>query len=97
MKFNIQSTLFASLVLLVGTAAAAPVVGDDVGDLNVGHILQQRVSELMFRSRREHLVQSPMPTAILPRPTILSPLSPQQPLEPKFSRDIVCHIALCLY
>ena len=39
MKFNIQSTLSASLVLLVGTAAAAPIVGDDTGGLNVGHIL----------------------------------------------------------
>jgi hypothetical protein len=38
MKFNIQSTLFASLVLLMGTAAAAPV-GDDSGDPNVGRAL----------------------------------------------------------
>lgn len=37
MKFNIQSTLFASLVLLMGTAAAAPV-GDEAGDLNVSRI-----------------------------------------------------------
>ena len=97
MKFNIQSTLFASLVLLVGTAAAAPVAGDDTGDLNVGHIPYQRVSELMFRSRREHSVQSPMPTAILPRPTTLSPLSPQRLLDPTFSRDIVGHTAFCVY
>jgi len=39
MKFNIQSTLFASLVLLLGTAAAAPIAGDDTGDLDVGHIV----------------------------------------------------------
>jgi hypothetical protein len=40
MKFNIQSTLFASLVLLMGTAAAAPI-GDDEGDLNVSRILAE--------------------------------------------------------
>jgi len=34
MKFNIQSTLFASLLLL-GTATAAPV-GVKVGDIDVG-------------------------------------------------------------
>ena len=39
MKFNTHSTLLASLVLLVGTAAAAPVADDDTGDLDVGHIL----------------------------------------------------------
>ena len=40
MKFNIQSTLFASFVLLVGTAAAAPV-GEEAGDLNVSRILAE--------------------------------------------------------
>jgi hypothetical protein len=40
MKFSIQSTVFASLVLLVGTAAAAPV-GDEAGDLNVSRILAE--------------------------------------------------------
>ena len=38
MKFNIQSTLFASLVLLLGAAAAAPV-GVKAGDLDVGRHL----------------------------------------------------------
>jgi hypothetical protein len=42
MKFNIQSTLFASLVLLMGTAAAAPV-GDEAGDLNVSPMLQHEI------------------------------------------------------
>ena len=40
MKFNFQSTILASLVLLVSTAAAAPV-GDEAGDLNVSRILAE--------------------------------------------------------
>jgi hypothetical protein len=69
MKFNIQSTLFASLVLLVGTAVAAPV-GDEAGDLNVSRI-QQRTLELTFRSKKDRscdLTQTVWPRLPTPIP-----------------------------